>query len=51
MTETLNFNFFNQENTALLNNDNDPDVNFYNDITIDSNYFNVHDFPCHFNSF
>jgi len=37
MIETLNFNFFNQENTALLNND--------------SNYCNVRDFPSDFNSF
>jgi len=30
---------------------NRTDINFYNDIKIDSNYCNVRDFPSDFNSF
>jgi hypothetical protein len=37
-------NFFeisNKKNTLLLNNDNDPDVNFFEDVIINSNYFDI----------
>ncbi|XP_065642572.1 uncharacterized protein LOC136074196 [Hydra vulgaris] len=32
---------FNKQNTLLLNNDNDPDVNFFEDVIINSNYFDI----------
>ena len=40
-TTKTDFNFFNNDKTSLLTDDNDPDTNFYNNVTIDSKYYNI----------